>query len=107
MNLHIQVIFREIFFSLVSGDKIQQLPWSWLELNLDKRNRASATCKKHKVYLAWPYIHMRGYGYLIEQINEINIIRFSFIVALKDPWNMAAKDNPIIYCNEANLYSKK
>jgi hypothetical protein len=50
---------------------------------------------------------MRGYGYLIEQINEINIIRFSFIVALKDPWNMAAKDNPIIYCNEANLYNKK
>jgi hypothetical protein len=55
------------------------------------------------VTLAWTYAYVRRYYYLIEQINEINIIWLSFEVALKDPWNMIAKDNPIIYSNEANL----
>lgn len=108
MNLHIQVIFCEILFSLVSSDKIQQLPWSCLELNLDIEIRASGSFKEQKVSLAWIYMYVRGYGYLIEQINEINIIRFSSEVALKDPWNMVAKDNPIVYSNKANLlYNKK
>ena len=52
-------------------------------------------------------MYVRGYDYLIEQINEINIIRLSFEVALKDSSNMVAKDNPIVYSDEANLLHNK
>ena len=47
------------------------------------------------------------YDYLIEQINDINIIWLRFEMAPKDTRNMVVKDNCIIYSNEANLLQTK
>ena len=50
---------------------------------------------------------IRTYSYLIEQVKEISIVRLALKVAAKDPWDMVAKDNPVIHSNEANLSQTK
>lgn len=49
------------------------------------------------------YKHKWKDKYLIEQIKEIYIVRFSLEMLFKDSRNVVAKYNPIIYGNKTNL----
>lgn len=104
MNLHCQVVLCEILFSLMSSNKIQQLTWSSLKLNLTKQKHTTGhQGEAYSIFFPNNMCMSEDTTYLIEQINEINIIRLSFKMALKNSWNMVAKDNTIIYSNEPNL----